>query len=223
MKEIQYHTLSFSSGPDTGPAPGIYPQIVVSGDTYRNDPDPFFKKIDDRSFPAKEDINLNVFDIVFYAKITDILSCSVIGHETGLFMTEKVKSVIEKFNPNLCKFYPIKIDGSEKGKGMLDYYFMHVVEDVNIINYPKSEFIDVIPDDEPLIKVESFEEMLEKNKTRKFGIRPKNYFLNYTPELFRHKHDTEIFISEKLRNALEAAKLTGVKIESYTHKDFFIE
>jgi hypothetical protein len=220
QKKINYNSFSHSTGKDTGSGNGTYPQLVVDSDTYKNDLEPFYKKINTSSFPEEKDIHLNVFEIVHNANITDVLSCASLSKSIGLFVNEKVKLVIEKFELSSCKFYPLQIDGVQKGKGILDYYFIHILDDMSIINYPESEFYDVIPDDEPLVKIESYQEILEKNRTKKFGITPKKFVLNRTPDLFRIVHTTEIFISDKLKTELENANLTGIKIEPYTHKDF---
>lgn len=113
-----------------------------------------------RSFPDFTP-NLHSFVLNRTAKLTDIVSAAVISG-CGFLVSEKVKSIVERFETIPVKFYQAKLIHRQKS---YDYYWMHLVSHdfSQLIDYPRSEFEAVYLGTQlETFQVNSFDELLMK-------------------------------------------------------------
>ncbi|QEC44621.1 imm11 family protein [Pseudobacter ginsenosidimutans] len=166
--------------------------------------------------------NLNHFSLHGRAKLTDILSVSVI--HGGFLISEKFKTLLEKFTLPTHKFYPAKV---QTKKQFLDYYWLHIICNLSdYVDYPKSTFfvyynfsknlgyVDVLSKNELIIKEEKLK---SDNPGKTVAIWAEKIYLNSSLntrfDLFKiGTINSDYFISESLRQSIHEAKITGCDI-----------
>lgn len=162
--------------------------------------------------------NLDGMMLAGSAKLTDFLS-SGFGH--GYIMSDKAKKVLEQFH--LCShlFYPL---GLYKRKVKFDYFLLNYISNYSyFVDYEKTSFkeYDIISEQSSSsFFVNSKEEYLERRRNIKnkkgisWGIWGDRIVMNkdFDPELDFFvicMLDTNVYVSKRLKDAIEAAGLTG--------------
>lgn len=113
-----------------------YPQIqTMQGNFQRDAPDSIYNVYPNK-FPDFVP-NLNYFVLERNAKITDIVSASMISY--GFIVNNKVKNIFNNFKLPSHKFYPAIIN--HNGIFFDDYYWFYFVSDtIDFINFEKTIF-----------------------------------------------------------------------------------
>ena len=152
------------------------------------------------------------------AKLTDVVSHTNF-HCRGLFVNEKVKSILEQFNLPEHKFFEGILIYQDK---KIPYYWFHLVKkDLQGINFAQSEFrTGFSPNnlDDEILQIntlEDFNNIIENNPKFVGGAKiileeeyqKFNLDLIYFP--FIHFY---IFISENVANLLIKEKVSGIEI-----------
>ncbi len=183
----------------------------------------YLGKLDNSKFP---DVEPRVkFQLNSGSKQTDLINI-INTNSRGLFISNRLKGLMENFNLMEHKFYSGELFIEEKP--LLYYWFHPVVEDLKWIDFSKSVFS--IMDAELIIK-EVDQRVFESEKNyqnfrlnNKNNIQMKTIFLNkeffkdldffYLPGFqFGYKY----FISNELKLEMEKKKISGVAFKSQTY------
>ena len=168
--------------------------------------------------------NLQYFVLAHKAKVTDFIQNSFISAYVFL-MSQKAKNIMEKFNLPQHIYFAA---GVMYHKKMLDdYYWLHLLEeDDNLIDLMESNFciqgrsLDGWHEEEiEPANFKSMEEFIQKHKEiagrmryiRPYKLRVKANSMNRDMYVLTFMHGIYV-ISENLKNALEAEKITGIEI-----------
>jgi hypothetical protein len=158
--------------------------------------------------------SLAYFKITENAKITDVLSNIFFSMNVGFLASERCMNIIKKFNMTNHQFHFSKISGIPDDH---KYYFFYLIEESQQINYNKSEccntdFIGTKLSDP--INISSYKEFTSTNieiqKTRPGILSFTDVCLKNKLDILRLPGDSEIHISERLKNNLEDNNITGV-------------
>jgi hypothetical protein len=169
--------------------------------------------------------NLQYFVLAHKAKVTDFIQNSFIS-AYGFLISQKAKSIMVNFNlPQHIYF----IAGVMYHKKMLgDYYWLHLLEeDTHLIDLAESSFYlqnkglydDWYENEVEPADFKSMEEFELKDKEiagsrrhiRPYRLSVKANSLNRDLYIFTFMR-SQYIISENLKNALEAEKITGIEI-----------
>jgi len=225
MMPIYYTIESACETDETGK---VYPQIQKLSPEYDNHrPDSIYnylKKSHEINDIPIDDPNLKSFVLHRYAKPSDLLSNAIIGGN-GLFVSNKLKGILQEFDlPPHC-FYPSKVLYK---KETLDNYFWFFFRPIPISNvdFGNSTFFvyKSFLYNEGIININSEEDYYAQKKT----IKEQNPGQNITiwsskvsfkkefklKELFTlSAFDSNVYISSKLKERLLEQNITGCKIE----------
>jgi len=204
---------------ETGPVyPHIDEYIVNEGDL---DTVKLLQSLSNE-IPPPTDIRLPIFIIRdSNIKLCDFLSSFRLS-QNGLVISKRARTVLELFNLNNVKHYPIKIDFN--GRIIEDYYYMHVYSHKsNCILLEKSSFFLATLTKRRIQNIgvlNSYSELrsqIEFAKKNLKLIRSDKLILDKTcigeSDLFRIGDvDWDICISERLASALINYNLTGLDI-----------
>lgn len=162
------------------------------------------------------------------AKVTDVMSDVTIP-AVGLLVNKKVREIFDQHNLMSHKYYPVEIEA--KGD-ILHYEFLQIFDEKNLneyINFEKSSFkwfsfteeIENSP-----VKLKSYKEYLDKRSTQGIFNTIAVVDLVLTNK-FSKDLDVftfspimgggEFFISERLKDALEANNISGIKYHPVTN------
>lgn len=153
------------------------------------------------------------------AKHTDFLNNLQISGASGFFISQKVKDIFDQFKLMQHKYYPTKVNGWD-----MPYYWLHCSEPklTHLIDYSESVFYKTrfnsrVED----ISISSYSEYeaLKKIFGFGFGVRlektvSKNEYIK-SLDLFKFLplSGSCLYISEKLKSALEQNHVTGFKTQ----------
>lgn len=153
------------------------------------------------------------------AKLTDVVSN---GYCSDFFIvSEKVKRILEQYTLCPHRFYPL---GLYKRKVKYDYYLLHIISlYVDYVDYPMSSFVeyDILSRRKyGAIMINSIDELMQKNSELDkdkgvmwavWGDRivMNEHFDKDTDFFTISRFDSNIYMSERLKNAIEAAGVTG--------------
>jgi len=205
-----YYSVEHTVSKETG---NVFPQI-----SFINQEDAF--EIVDYEFT---DIPRLKAQLEHKAKITDVLSQASIGGH-GLLICEKLKTIFEKFNIMQHKYYPVEV---QTKKGSLPYYWLQVNDRslLHKINYKKSVFYwTETTFKQGIIELNSYADYVKKKKEHEndclWGIDIEEIVLtkNFDRDLdvfcFSPLDGVRgFFISERLKNAIDENKITGIEIK----------
>lgn len=210
MKEIVYYKMQLSTEKEVV---GTWPQLEVPKNYFKVDNN--FKILGFREFPINAP-NLDNFIVKNAAKLTDVMSSDSPNSSIGIFVNEKIKELILSYNMKGGDFYKSTFVSKnlELTKKEFNYYFLHLIECVQIIDFQKSEFEDLSTN--TIVSV-SKEEDLPIFK------RAKKLVLKETPDIFRSPYKVEILVSESLKSEMEKMKISGIWFEKYTWNEFYTE
>ncbi len=152
---------------------------------------------------------------------TDFISNAIISN--GFIVSKRVKDILKQFSLPLHAFY--SIDLYHKKQAIDNYYWLHLISDLtDYVDYPKSSFF-IYKDytyNLGAINISSKEDFLfqktklkEQNKEHTITIWAERLFLNreIKYDLFEvGMFDSNHYITESLKVALEIEKVTGITI-----------
>ncbi|MFM7851644.1 MAG: imm11 family protein [Flammeovirgaceae bacterium] len=156
------------------------------------------------------------FELTKKAKLTDVLSASNI-QARGLLISEKVKTIFEKFNIMNHKFYPGTVTHKDK---KLPYYWLHIVNSsFEGIDFQKSQFMEIgftgrkVAD----VEVNSFEDYKNISKTKMIDaeklVLTSGFLVNNLDLFFFPNISSYLISSERLVIELTNNNITGIRIE----------
>lgn len=157
------------------------------------------------------DLNNFIFQEGF--KLTDIVTNNFVNISSGIFISEKAKSVFDSFIVN-GNFYPISIYESDKKHKYNFLWYEYGAK--NKIDYRESVFIEYDSMEErygEVIPIEDFEDFKIKVKKlytekEEWDIVPKSLqfkeYFDITPAF-----DISLICNEEVKNAIEENHLTG--------------
>lgn len=169
------------------------------------------------------DINAPLrFELNKKSNLTNCLSQSGIISK-GFLIDSKTKLLLDSFSLMNHRFYPAEI--LVKGDLNTDYYWLQLQENLaNEIDYKESTFIELdLATKIGEIKLESFlqYESFRKDNGWKWNVEIGRVKIKSNSKLFNTDlfnllpFDRMVLISERLKNKIEKAGLTGFKIEEY--------
>lgn len=133
---MQYYILQPASNtPEIGPQ---YPQVqkMKPGYNYKAPNSVYALSKAYQDFPDFEP-DLDYFIVHASAKLTDLLSAAPVYG--GFLISERLKSIFDRFNIAPHKFYRAKV--KYKKKFFEDYYWMHIICNLSdLVDYKKSTF-----------------------------------------------------------------------------------
>ncbi|MCT4637814.1 MAG: hypothetical protein N4A72_08900 [Bacteroidales bacterium] len=204
MQQIKYFSLS----PTTETKEiGVWEQIDVVD--YNRDT-LLVKDLAYRSFPDSIP-DFSGFKVKNGARYTDIMSSFLPTKSIGVFVSDKLKQLIESENLYAGRFYPA-LSVRE------DYWFLHIIDKAtDIVDFKKSDFIDFSEDNRYVeIDEEDYECLPD-------FVEPKKIVLKHMVDIFRSPYNIEVLISERFKDVLEKHNITGTYIQEYDSCEFFTD
>lgn len=189
-----------------------------------------------RLIPFDFELNINLKP---KAKFTDFMLLGHLRTSFGLLLSEHALSILEKYNISPYQKYNVKINNSDH-----KYYWIYFIRLIECIDFSKTyyysngklpyhdenTFIDVrksydskirqIEIDYPFNNEEKQEAIIElNNSTDAKTIFLKDNWNKNLYDLACFKYDTNIFISDQLKNKLIDSNLKGFEIEELIKTD----
>ncbi len=168
--------------------------------------------------------NLDYFVVHSKAKLTDLLSVTPV--DGGFLVSPRLRILFENFNVAPHRFYSARVHYK---KEFFEYYWLHIICNLtSYVDYPRSTFfayynykhnlgyVDIQSKEEMKIK----KEILKKdNPAKTITIWAEKIRLNSdfdkSLDLFEvGSFDRNYYISNRLKTAIEAEKITGCYIHS---------
>lgn len=206
---------------ETGP---VYPQVqkMISGYDYNAPNSVYALSKQTNSFPDYTP-NLDCFVVNAKAKLTDILSVSVVSG--GFLISHRLKNILEKFNIATHRYYPAFVSHKRQ---IHKYYWIHIISDnTEYVDYPNSQFfiyqnyqynigpIEILSKDDLILKRKKIK---EDNPGKTITIWSEYITLTeqfILQDLFEIGiFDAGTYVSYSLKNSLELAHISGCDIES---------
>lgn len=160
------------------------------------------------------------FELLERAIPSDILDCTTVDTNKGLFVNNKVVELLSKFEIPFSQFFPVKV---YEGNNLLQYYFMHLLPPpIECFDFRLSSFLTwsfdkgVIGD----ININSYEEFREEAiRLMKNAIMISYKGVHFTDKfnkntaMFRLKPDpANIYINESLKDKMIEERVSGLQI-----------
>ncbi|MCU0430292.1 MAG: hypothetical protein MUF42_10010 [Cytophagaceae bacterium] len=168
-------------------------------------------KLHDNSFPTN----------ILYSSFLDL---------AGMFVSENLMEVI-KNNNTLYKVFFFEASAYQKSL-KLKYYFMNIIENIELINFEKSEFIfdkriEKVRTGGVTFKVKNIEEYREKkmNTPIEFSgkvILPKKIVLNESYDLMAGPFSSNFLISKNLKDKIVSAGINDVSITPISYEEYYL-
>lgn len=208
----KYHLLSYSTDLSVV---GRCPQSEtrIAGTPYLHNLIPYRQPID---FDIKTGVQL-----VYHAKKTDLLDSSPYSGCGRLIISKKMLDVLLQHNiGNKFQYFPAEVHHRKKVYD--DYYFFYWYDDRDdFFLYEASRFAHIKwdkSDRKPLTNIRKAEDLIEPKMSKPSGYLFVVEHLAISPEVHKNNEDmvlcssisTYLFISPRLRAALEAANCTGI-------------
>ncbi|MGV3695877.1 hypothetical protein [Flavobacterium sp.] len=164
------------------------------------------------------------FELKKRAILTDVLNKSAIS-STGFLVNLKLKTVFESFNIMRHQYFrSLVVDKDNE----LEYYWLHLSEPdlTKSLDYKKTVFYKTEwtfrEDPIELTSYEHYQDLKSKDKEASFGVGIDKIALSESfdenLDLFTFlPFDNNVYISERLKVAIEESNLTGFKIEKATY------
>ena len=172
--------------------------------------------------PFEEPTVLPNYYFVPGAKWTDVMIGEWLRKQAGLFVSPKLKKILEKHSIGRHAFYQVPVmhshpeDSDEtneesENEEVTHYFFLHLAfeQDENI-DFEKSIIVNEIDEDETL-GITSIADIESEKKKFKFPLWKKVSFKKPLA-LFRLYNSTDIYLSPALADELEKEKITGIKL-----------
>jgi hypothetical protein len=157
------------------------------------------------------------------AQLTDFLSISLgeIGGN-GFIISEKAKQLFSNFNLPIHRYYPLSIYKQGGEKLGQNYFWLQIIDSINIIDYKQSRFFITVAKPPIIEKIflstqnhqELINECAKLRGLRAIGFEKlvlnDNYRENPLDIFFIPKGTIYGIISERLKNKLEEENITGL-------------
>jgi hypothetical protein len=156
--------------------------------------------------------NLDAFVLYKKAGLTDVISAGYIGGR-GLLVSDRFKKILQRFNLTQCIFFPavvIKDDTRHK------YFWLHLVESdyrKNVV-FAKTKFSNW-----PKLTLKSYQDYTRFDREEdEFGLLRAGFVtldkkFDRRLDLFMiSAFDQNLYVSEKLINAIKESSITGLEI-----------
>ena len=158
--------------------------------------------------------NLDSFLLAKRAKCTDFVSNIAVYF--GFLVSEKVKTILDQYKLPDHRFYKASV--IYKKKKYSNYYFLHIISDFShFIDYSKTQFYIENFRIERAVSVSSRAELWHIYKTMgnldDIVLNEYRFHRNFQIEydmFYASFFDMKMYVSEKLKNALLQAGITGV-------------
>jgi hypothetical protein len=166
--------------------------------------------------------DLNYFVVQAKAKLTDLLSTAPITG--GFLISDNLKSILEYYNLPLHKFFLASISYR---KGFYNFHWLHLVSNLTeFIDYPNSIFfvyqnyrhnlgyVEIKSEEDYTLKKDKLKKD-NPDKTITIWIEKIKFLADFKNDLDLFKigiFDNNWYITERLRNAIFAANITGCEI-----------
>lgn len=210
MKKLVYYSMTLATESEIV---GTWPQLDVPKNYFKVDNN--FKILSIREFPSVRP-NLDNFIFKRSAKLTDVLSSHMLHSSIGVFVNQKFKSLITKFDVKEFQFYDCKLVSADKNfndqLATMDYSFFHLIYINDIVNFSQSVFKDLKTNQ--LITVDNESQLPMFSSPQKLVIKE-------VPDLFRSPFDINFLVSESLKKAMEEANISGVWFEEFKGNEFY--
>jgi len=211
--QTKYYNLQLASG--TNETGREYPQCQTMSESYDHNGAYSHRNLRHTVFPDFTP-DFNYYVLHPQAKLTDVVS--VINPYFGLVVNDKVKQILTKFVLPEYRFYDVRIQSKDI---FFNYNFLHIICDLtDKYNFSCTQFyISELLSDNRFFKTNSPEGLnKEIDKALPFGkvgiykldIK-RNVNINYDI-FYLTPADNELYISHRLKTALEEAKVTGIEI-----------
>jgi len=165
------------------------------------------------------------YKLVKNAQLFDNLSGSVLAKGRGLFVSGKLKSLIESLKSPEVMFFPLDLVDSSSNS-VTDFYFMQMIQPASNTDYVESTFgVYRLLTKEYDLKIKSDNDYLEQSKLllkdRK-KVKADNIFLsqefvNQQFDIFFNLHfPSNFLLSQKAKDLLIKNEVTGIDIKETT-------
>lgn len=161
-----------------------YPQHQTMGPGYDFNAANSVHQLPYESLPEFEP-NFNTVVIHGHAKLTDLLSSAPIKN-TGYLVSKNLRAILEQFSLPLHRYYSVPV--THRGKAVEDYYWLHLPQ-------PPP----------PLTETSSIEEAEAAIRSAS-GVAALDLLRLYQPSRYAY-----CFVTDRLKQAMEAASITGVR------------
>lgn len=215
MDELRYHRLRATT--ETAVA-GHWPQITDLKDATRDDIAAYdaFQSAEDVPAPLPR---AHGFELHPRAKLTDLLSSRFMRMDVGLWVSDRFKNVLDGFD--LAHVRSCAMTFAERSD-VEAYHILYVAPAVDVVGFSDSKYSETNILDQVEGPERTFGSADELTETARELVRtsgrnlvPVDLRLLKAPDLFRLPRDFGgLHISDRLKDALEAAELTGLYIEA---------
>ncbi|WP_196888988.1 hypothetical protein [Aureivirga sp. CE67] len=241
MKKLNYYSLSIFASElikDTYNPKYKYlsPSKLYSKFTHKNHEDDafgntfFFPKDNDN---LRADTRIPPHDYKFYdfyveegaEQVDDFMGNPDINSSFGFILSAKAKRIFEKFTLPDHKFFPVNVIFNDKSH---EYYFLLVAKENQPINYNQSSF--VVKKTNQDFTLNNYHEYIEIREKRTKNLKNWNKFnIKETKIVFDRELDLysritvgiDFYLSERLKEAIEEAELSGILILEETKPLFY--
>lgn len=191
---------------------GHWPQIVDLTNKTRADVDAYDRLLGADPLPDPWP-RADGFLLHARAKLTDVLSNKFVPKHVGLCVSERARSLLQGFDLHRTHEWQIRFASSSQA----GYWILYVERSQDIIEFSRSAYLEVDILQQPIGPERTFtsaDELTEAASlllnTTDRDLLPRRIVLTRAPDLFRLPHDSRgLLISERLKQALEDARLTG--------------
>lgn len=206
---MKYYQIDF---PTDSQKVGIYPQIeyfYVSN--YDQNSNTSFNKLSSEQF-SEVTPNLNCFFLHKSAKITNIISASILSYNIGLFADNDFLNLLNTNQINNFKHYPITVDLFHKSSKKVSLNFIHIIENSSIINYNKTTVFDILSDKHVVVGSKQ-DFILAFSDDASSIFTTGQYVINSPVDLIRLPMSIHIHVSEKFKTISEESGISGIEFK----------
>jgi hypothetical protein len=160
-------------------------------------------------------------------QVDDFMSNPDINSTFGFVLSPKAKAIFEQFELPNHRFFPLQVVFENKPH---DYYFLLLSQENQPINYEASTFVNMWNEDEE-VSISNYQDLLEftpsKNGKEAFystaEVEETKIVFDNELDLYSAVTNTNTFfyVSERLKEAIEKGKLSGVLLNKAEEPLFF--
>ncbi len=165
--------------------------------------------------PLNPPVILDAFFFTDGAIPTDLVSAEILHTQAGIFVNQRLKSLLEGFELGRHAWYEVPTKYQDS-RDQLEYYFLHLCHDPDEeIDWPNSRVGEVL-DKDGRLDIGSYNDFEERMEEKLIPLWKKVAFKS-PRDCFRLYRDTNIYISPDLVQALEDNGITGTKVRKSYH------
>jgi len=192
---------------------GVYPQSIKMTDDY------FVRRSDsiwEMDIHSKIPPNLDGIQLVKHARATDLLSVVPISPIFGLVISEEGKEVLQNFNAPPHRFFEVKVYDHQKNETQKNYFLFRLLDFQNeSISFERSKFMVSTKEKIQTLAIRTAADLKNLSPELCMDMYPKLISLrsDFQFDIFYFDKIGGYFVSERLKNAVESAGLTGMRFE----------